>query len=253
MAKAAFLLLVAASLLSVGASAPHGRLAWGGGQVHRRLSESITDACLDVCPGLSDFLAAVDSSAEPYITPSNWSNWYQPYKTMIDIYCDYESAVQCFVDELSTCSNSSAAWGIILMAPKLKCICGTCPGGETAWAKFLALASGFRPNDPGMVDTTTLADGTDTAGADDGNFDRDSSCAVYTVFFCANEYATDCGATLDGLNEDAGAILQEWNVKFFELESECTVDVVGSCGPFGLGWIAASLAPVMAALEFVAA
>ncbi|CAK0847889.1 unnamed protein product [Prorocentrum cordatum] len=261
MAKARFLLLVAASLLGVGASAPQGRLAWGG-KAHRRLSGDdgppVTDECLGVCPGLSDMVAAYNAFAEP-------ESEYQAQEMIMDLYCDHESAVQCFVDELSTCSNSSGAEGFIMMASKLKCICDTCPGGKTAWAKLMySMESSDEDSGSGMVGTTTLADGTGTTGADDGNFDKESLCPFYTFVLCADEYATDCGA-----------ILEEMNVSFSGdavamLESECTGDyapgaddddddddntgdVVGSCGPFGLGWIAASLAPVMAALECVAA
>ncbi|CAK0857602.1 unnamed protein product [Prorocentrum cordatum] len=242
MTKAALLLLATAPLLSVGASAPHRRFAWGR-KVQRRLSGDdgppITDECLVACPGLSDMVAAQGAFEEP--TPLDWTN----------LYCDHESAVQCFVDELATCSSSEVADDFVMMASMLKCICDTCPGGKTAWANLLAAGDDDSDSSgSGMVGTTTLADGTDTTGASD---DTDSMCLVYPFVSCAEDYETDCGAILENMNISISGDVAT------QLESACAgddddlPDMVGSCGPFGLGWIAASLAPVMAALEFAAA
>ncbi|CAK0806925.1 unnamed protein product [Prorocentrum cordatum] len=115
-----------------------------------------------------------------------------------DLDCDHESAVQCFVDELTTCSNSQVADELIMMASKLECICDTRPGGKPAWANILASSDDDGDSDSRrMVGTTTLADGTDTTGADDDNFDEDSMCPLYPVVLCAEDYETDCGAILE--------------------------------------------------------
>lgn len=272
MVKAALVLLLAASFLQVGASldAPEGFARWPKGL--RRLSSSTPTnpfpvACRTECEGLDDMF---DDFVE-YST-ANHETVLDSEKLEIAMFCTHKDTVQCVVDAVELCNSSQPYDDFVDYSTKLDCICNECPGGKLAWAKYQASQS-----NGGGADTTTMGDADSAVGTTDDpsagrraaeaatNFssDKDTNCARYELALCIDDYAA-CSSGFGGspFSED----------DMTELESICTGehapgagdwdlddddddagDVVSSCGPVGLGWIAASLAPMMAALQFVAA
>lgn len=292
MARAALALLLAASLPQAGASldAPEAealsrRFAWRrlSGDGNESIHNYFPQACIDVCPELEPMFAAKAGIDQEYPDDEVPDPPWKKEEEVMGMWCDYMSAVECAL-ESDNCNGSNGATFIGQLKPILDCVC-QCPGGKAAFAKAEDDDDSHDDgNDDDAVDTTDDP----SAGwraEEDTNFTQMQQCAMYTLALCP---ATECsvlninytddymnqlesictGTTTDapgeigdddnasddgGDDDNASGTTTASDDNASDDGGDDGADVVGSCGPVGLGWIAASLAPMIAALQFVAA